>query len=202
MAIKAADMLIARRADTRARADFATWKMLAKLNGFSALPAEAQSFLESYRPLLARMTEADASEATIQLMYKSYYAEMGGSGTPPEIPSRASEPATDTGNVTAFRRPPAAAEARRIRPGDQTTASGGADLCVPRRGLCRHPLLLALTRASRNGAPIANSPRGEIFSMRDHFIATARRSERMPGIMAAFVQQFQRSNSKFHLEER
>ena len=28
--IKAADMLIARRADTRARADFATWKMLAK----------------------------------------------------------------------------------------------------------------------------------------------------------------------------
>jgi len=106
MATKAADMLIARRADTRARADFATWKMLAKLNGFSALPAEAQSFLESYRQLLARMTEADASEATIQLMYRSYYAEMGGSGTPPEIPSRASEPA-DNGNVTAFRRPPA-----------------------------------------------------------------------------------------------
>ncbi|WP_235782633.1 hypothetical protein [Bradyrhizobium murdochi] len=108
MATKAADMLIARRADTRARADFATWKMLAKLNGFSALPAEAQSFLEGYQQLLlARMTEADASEATIQLMYKSYYSEMGGSGTPPEIPSRTSEPATDSGNVTAFRRPPA-----------------------------------------------------------------------------------------------
>jgi hypothetical protein len=107
MATKAADMLIARRADTRARADFATWKMLAKLNGFSALPPEAQSFLESYRQLLVRMTEADASEATIQLMYSSYYAEMGGSGTPPEIPTRASEPATDNGNVTAFRRPPA-----------------------------------------------------------------------------------------------
>lgn len=107
MPTKAADMLIARRADTRARADFATWKMLAKLNGFSALPAEAQSFLEGYRQLLARMTEAEASEATIQLMYKSYYAEMGGSGTPPEIPARVSEPATDTGNVTAFRRPAA-----------------------------------------------------------------------------------------------
>ena len=147
MAIKAADMLIARRADTRARADFATWKMLAKLNGFSALPAEAQSFLEGYRQLLARMTEADASEATIQLMYKSYYAEMGGSGTPPEIPSRASEPVTDTGNVTAFRRP-SPRPGCRIRPGDQTKASGGADLCVPRRGLCRHPLLLALTQAS------------------------------------------------------
>jgi hypothetical protein len=107
MAIKAADMLIARRADTRARADFATWKMLAKLNGASALPAEAQGFLVSYRQLLEKMNDADASEATIQLMYKRYYAEMGGSGTPPEIPSRSTEPAADTGNVTAFRRLPA-----------------------------------------------------------------------------------------------
>ena len=107
MAIKAADMLIARRADTRARADFATWKMLAKLNGASALPGEAQNFLESYRQLLAKMADAEASEATIQLMYKRYYAEMGGTGAPPEIPSRASEPVADAGNVTAFRRPPA-----------------------------------------------------------------------------------------------
>jgi hypothetical protein len=107
MATKAADMLIARRADTRARADFATWKMIAKLNGFSALPAEAQNFLEGYRLLLAKMNEADASEATIQLMYKSYYSEMGGSGVPPEIPSRASEQVVDNGNVTAFRRPAA-----------------------------------------------------------------------------------------------
>ena len=107
MVIKAADMLIARRADTRARADFATWRMLAKLNGASALPAEAQGFLVSYKQLLEKMTDADASEATIQLMYKSYYAEMGGAGTPPEIPARSGEPAADTGNVTAFRRPPA-----------------------------------------------------------------------------------------------
>ncbi len=107
MAIKAADMLIARRADTRARADFATWKMLAKLNGASALPGEAHNFLLSYRQLLEKMTDADASEATIQLMYRSYYAEMGGSGTPPEIPARSVDPVADTGNVTAFRRPPA-----------------------------------------------------------------------------------------------
>ena len=106
MVIKAADMLIARRADTRARADFATWKMMAKLNGASALPPEAQNFLESYKTTLAQMSEADATEATIQLMYKSYYAEMGGAGTAPEIPARAREPATDTGNVTAFRRRP------------------------------------------------------------------------------------------------
>ena len=107
MVIKAADMLIARRADTRARADFATWKMLAKLNGASALPAEAQGFLVSYKQLLEKMTDADASEATIQLMYKTYYAEMGGAGTPPEIPTRSSESAAEPGNVTAFRRPPA-----------------------------------------------------------------------------------------------
>src|SRR3978361_2318754 len=110
-------MLIARRADTRARADFATWKMLAKLNGASALPAEAQGFLVSYKQLLEKMTDADASEATIQLIYKNYYAEMGGAGTAPEIPARSSDAPPDSGNVTAFRRPPA-------KP--QVTASGPA----------------------------------------------------------------------------
>lgn len=105
MAIKAADMLIARRADTRARADFATWKMLAKLNGASALPAEAQKFLVDYKQMLGKMTDADASEATIQVMYRTYYAEMGGTGIAPEIPARSSEAAADAGNVTAFRRP-------------------------------------------------------------------------------------------------
>jgi hypothetical protein len=90
-------MLIARRADTRARADFATWKMMAKLNGASALPPEAQEFLTSYRNLLAQMSEGEATEATIG-------AEMGGGGTPPDVRPRQAEPAAD--NVTAFRRPP------------------------------------------------------------------------------------------------
>ena len=103
--IKAADMLIARRADTRARADFATWKMLAKLNGTSSLSTEAQNFLASYNKFLKQMTEAEATEATIRLMYKNYYSEMGGAGTPPDVPSRQSDPVA--GNVTAFRRPPA-----------------------------------------------------------------------------------------------
>lgn len=101
--VKAADMLIARRADTRARADFATWKMLAKLNGASALPQEAQDFLDAYQKFLKQMTDADASEATIVLMYRSYYSEMGGAGAPPEIPTRQQEAPPD--NVTAFRRP-------------------------------------------------------------------------------------------------
>ena len=102
---KAADMLIARRADTRARADFATWKMIAKLNGASSLPAEAQNFLAEYKVLLDKMSEEEATEATIRLMYKTYYSEMGGGGTPPEVRPKPSAPTAD--NVTAFRRPPA-----------------------------------------------------------------------------------------------
>ncbi len=98
-------MLIARRADTRARADFATWKMMTKLNGASALPAEAQAFLAGYRELLREMSERDATEAAIKLIYGSYYGEMGGAGAPPELPAQSSVPATD--NVTAFKRPPA-----------------------------------------------------------------------------------------------
>ena len=109
--IKAADMMIARRADTKARADFATWKMMAKLNGASALPAEAQTFLASYKEMLKQLPEAEASDATINLMYRAYYAEMGGKGTPPDVLTHVSEPVTD--NVTAFKRPaPQKAKAR------------------------------------------------------------------------------------------
>jgi hypothetical protein len=104
MVIKAADMMIARRADTRARADFATWKMMAKLNGGSALPAEAQTFLARYKTFLNQMPENDASDATIQLIYKSYYAEMGGAGAAPDVRAYSNGQATD--NVTAFKRPP------------------------------------------------------------------------------------------------
>lgn len=104
--VKAADMMIARRADTRARADFATWKMIAKLNGASSLSAEAQDFLTSYGALLKQMNDGEATEATIHLMYKTYYAQMGGVGVPPEVRTGPSEPVTD--NVTAFRRPPPA----------------------------------------------------------------------------------------------
>ena len=105
-------MLIARRADTRARADFATWKMLAKLNGTSSLPAEAQNFLAGYKALLEKMAEPEASEATIHLIYRSYYGEMGGAGTPPDVKAQlngqgngkeTAGPVAD--NVTAFKRP-------------------------------------------------------------------------------------------------
>jgi hypothetical protein len=117
-------MLIARRADTRARADFATWKMIAKLNGASSLPAEAQHFLAEYKTLLARMGEEEATEATIRLMYRSYYSEMGGGGTPPEVRPAPSAPVAD--NVTAFRRP----TTNRPRPTGSFAPSGRPQLPV------------------------------------------------------------------------
>jgi hypothetical protein len=95
--------MIARRADTQARADVATWKMMAKLNGVSTLPAEARRFLLRYNNFLTSMGESEATEATIALVYKSYYARMGGAGTPPELRPGPDEPVMD--NVTEFRRP-------------------------------------------------------------------------------------------------
>lgn len=95
-------MMIARRADTQARADVATWKMMAKLNGADALPAEAQGYLARYQTLLQTASEADATDATIAQVYQAYYAAMGGSGTAPVLPSPSVSPAAN--NVTPFQR--------------------------------------------------------------------------------------------------
>lgn len=128
--VKAADMMIARRADTRARADFATWKMIAKLNGASGLPPAAQEFLASYKARLGDMPEDEATEATIREMYKAYYAEMGGGGAPPEVKPVAAEPVT--GNVTAFRKlpPKKAAQSGTTAPRKLPVALIFAALCV------------------------------------------------------------------------
>src|SRR3954452_2627519 len=116
--IRAPDKMIARRADTQARADVATWKMMAKLNGATTLPAEARRFLIRYNTFRDTMAENEATEATIALVYKNYYARMGGAGTPPELRPGPDEPVMD--NVTEFRRPavkrPNPAAASRARP--------------------------------------------------------------------------------------
>ena len=59
---------IGRRANDEARADFATWLMMSKLNSVDALPAEAQTFFAGYLALVARGKQAEsaAAEATIQ----------------------------------------------------------------------------------------------------------------------------------------
>jgi hypothetical protein len=110
--IKAANMMIARRADTRARADFATWTMMAKLNGASSLPPEAQAFLDRYQAMLKEKPEAEAAEAIIQLIYKSYYEEMGGAGEPPQVKPQSAATRQTADNVTAFRRPAAPQRAK------------------------------------------------------------------------------------------
>ena len=50
---------IAKKARTKAEADFATWLMMAKLGGFDDLPPNAQSFLTNYRSRLETMSEAE-----------------------------------------------------------------------------------------------------------------------------------------------
>src|SRR5512134_2794763 len=84
---------IARKAQAKAEADFATWLMMAKLGSFDDLPVDAQSWLMNYRTRLEnKMSEADATSATTQEVYVQYYADMGGEGDPPEMASIA-EPA-------------------------------------------------------------------------------------------------------------
>ncbi|WP_349644770.1 MULTISPECIES: hypothetical protein [unclassified Bradyrhizobium] len=114
--VKAADMMIARRADTQARADVATWKMMAKLNGADTLPAEAQGYLAHYHARLQNNSEADATDAIIAEVYQAYYAAMGGNGAAPVLPSPSVSPATN--NVTPFQRP-------KPKPAPRVRAAGG-----------------------------------------------------------------------------
>jgi hypothetical protein len=87
---------IAKKARTKAEADFATWLMMAKLGGFDDLPPNAQSFLTNYRTRLETMTEAESTALAIREVYSAYYNEMGGVGTAPEPKARA---ATTAGKV-------------------------------------------------------------------------------------------------------
>ena len=79
---------------------------MAKLNGTTSLPAEAQTFLDYYKALLKEKTEAEATDAIINAIYKSYYGEMGGGGEPPDIRTNPVGTGEIKGNVTAFKRPP------------------------------------------------------------------------------------------------
>src|SRR6202790_1455042 len=87
---------IARKARSKAEADFATWLMMAKLGSFDDLPSNAQSFLTNYRARLEMMSEAESTVLAVREVYGAYYTEMGGVGTAPEPQAR--KPATE-GNV-------------------------------------------------------------------------------------------------------
>ena len=79
---------IARKAHSKADADFATWLMMAKLGGFDDLPSNAQNFLTSYRDRLETMSEAESTALAVREVYNAYYSEMGGLGAAPEPPAR------------------------------------------------------------------------------------------------------------------
>jgi hypothetical protein len=94
---------IAKKARSKAEADFATWLMMAKLGSFDDLPSNAQSFLTNYRARLEMMSEAESTVLAVREVYGAYYTEMGGVGTAPEPQAR--KPTTE-GNVVGFQRPP------------------------------------------------------------------------------------------------
>jgi hypothetical protein len=94
---------IARKARTKAEADFATWLMMAKLGSFDDLPANAQKVLTGYRERLDRMSETDSKAIAVRETYQAYYSEMGGAGAAPEPEAR--KP-TSEDNVVRFQKPP------------------------------------------------------------------------------------------------
>lgn len=96
---------IAKKARTKAAADFATWLMMAKLGGFDDLPSNAQSFLINYRTRLETMSEAESTAVAVREVYSAYYSEMGGVGAAPEPKAR--KPTTED-KVGRFQRGPEA----------------------------------------------------------------------------------------------
>ena len=104
---------IARKARSKAEADFATWLMMAKLGSFDDLPSNAQSFLINYRARLDVMSEAESTALAVREVYGAYYSEMGGVGAAPEPKART--PTTGDKVARFQRRPqrqPAASAAR------------------------------------------------------------------------------------------
>jgi hypothetical protein len=94
---------IAKKARSKAEADFATWLMMAKLGSFDDLPSNAQKFLTNYRVRLETMSEAESTVLAVREVYSAYYSEMGGVGAAPEPQAR--KPTAD-GKVVRFKRPP------------------------------------------------------------------------------------------------
>src|SRR3981081_2603480 len=79
---------IARKARSKAEADFSTWLMMAKLGSFDDLPSNAQKFLTNYRARLGMMSEAESTVLAVREVYSAYYSDMGGMGAAPELQAR------------------------------------------------------------------------------------------------------------------
>src|SRR3977135_3846799 len=94
---------IAKKARSKAEADFVTWLMMAKLGSFEELPSNAQKFLTDYRARLEMMGEAESTLLAVREVYGAYYSEMGGVGAAPEPQAR--KP-TAEGKIVKIQRPP------------------------------------------------------------------------------------------------
>lgn len=108
---------IAKKARSKAEADFATWLMMAKLGGFDDLPPNAQTFLTNYRARLETMSEAESTALALREVYSAYYSELGGVGAAPEPQAR--KPKTERNVVRSPKPPkpqPAAAARNSSRP--------------------------------------------------------------------------------------
>ncbi|WP_420133801.1 hypothetical protein [Rhodopseudomonas sp.] len=114
---------IARKARTRAEADFATWLMMAKLGSFDTLPDNARKVLDDYRARLDRMSEIESKAIAVRETSQAYYSDMGGTGDAPEPEPRPArdEPAVD--NVVRFQKPPKPKPAP-ARPADRGARPG------------------------------------------------------------------------------
>ena len=97
---------IARKARTRAEADFATWLMMAKLGSFDTLPENAQKVLNAYRGRLDRMSEIESKAIAVRETYQAYYSDMGGAGAAPEPEPRPALDEVPVDNVVRFQKPP------------------------------------------------------------------------------------------------
>ena len=71
---------IAKKARTKAEADFATWLVMAKLGGFDDLPSNAQGFLTNYRTRLETMSEAESTTLAVREVYQRLLQRDGRRG--------------------------------------------------------------------------------------------------------------------------
>jgi hypothetical protein len=109
----ASNSSIAKKARSKAEADFSTWLMMAKLGGFDELPSNAQNFLTNYRTRLETMSEAESTVLAVREVYNAYYSEMGGVGAAPEPQAR--KP-TKQGNVVLKPQPAPSGTRNSTRP--------------------------------------------------------------------------------------
>jgi len=82
--------------------------MMAKLGSFDDLPPNAQGVLLSYRARLEGMSEAESKVVAVREVYASYYGEMGGLGTAPELEAPVTPAARGAVRSQTSRKPPPA----------------------------------------------------------------------------------------------